>query len=562
MTAYVPGWDWAGSRLTQLIPDGTDDSGEPKFKREQKLSFNVIPRKILRDEDGRVESIAAVIQGLDERRRVVVFPASLVTSAQPSRTLREETGITVPPREAQWLLQFISTIVNDGRVKLPETRGISVARWENDSLVVPGPYVAVPDARELDKYGSRADITEELARKRWRGIVELALERGNEKFALVLGMPIGSMYAERFWLPTFALHVAGESHQGKTEGTEAAMNTIGLATKPHGPLYRTWNNSPRAFTNIAKRLGIMPLYLDEAATFDGTPEQWTSVVFELAQGRARAVADTAGGLTTGSDDTWMASILSTGEIGITGKSNLTGMRRRVLEIRAPLVTSDVDNSRDPGNDSQRAVNWTREAHGWPLYWLVNSPDPSGFERSRNHLLDAIYAELDESQKLAFVEADNVATCLAGFVTLGRLAGRDVLRATRAVARVVYSQLRDRAASEGSGLADRVVRAIRDDLATHPRNWPDALDALDELSGFERTGVTFDAEKGIVGIMSKDVLARLAQHDANTVLEVLRDSGHLEVPPSRAGFQARRRVWQRGQGVSSTALYVIRLRVPS
>jgi hypothetical protein len=563
--AFVPGWVW-------LITDGkkkgelrdklgrmcVDRKGDPYL--EEQLPFNVVPRKILRDEQGKVESVAADIVQIGGRTRTVEFPASLVFAPQPGRQLRESTGLPLATEDAKWLLRFVSTIIHDGRTRLPEMKAISAARWDGNELLVPGAWEVVPDAEELQKFGDRADIAEAEAKTLWGWVVDLACQLGNHRFGLALGMPVGSLFTSLFDLDSFLLHLVGESNQGKTLAAETGMNTLGLATRPKGPLYMTWNASPRAFTNIAKRLGILPLYLDEAATFSGTPEEWVSVVYELAQGRSRPIADASGGIVAGSNDTWNASFLTTGEMGIVMRSSLTGTERRVLEVRAPLITSDIEETSSAGADSERAASWSRKAHGWPLHWLAADPDPDAFLEARNKIMWALFEELTVEQKLAFVEAESVATCFAGLVTLGRLVGVDVLGSAKGQARAVYRELRDRASTEGSGLAERVVRAIRDDLATQPQNWPKALDEFP--GGRERTGVTFDVddendEPGVVGILSRPILERISEHDPNTVLAVLRDAGYLVVPPSGDRYQSKRKVWMPGQGPIPSRVYLIR-----
>lgn len=526
------------------------------------LPFNVIPGGVLKDETGAIRAVGATVIFPDGRRSEIVFPDFLLGGgAGIVERTREFTGMNLRPKDRDNLFDFLNVIIHGDANGFPsEKHGISMATWDGDKLVVPGPNLVLPEAKEIARYGDRADIPEDEARAAWGEIVEIA--RHNPKFALVLGMPIGSMYVQKFNLPTFILHATGDSNLGKTEGTEVAMNTLGLAQKPHGPLYRTWNASTRAFGNLLKKLGVLPLYLDDTATTNMDEEAFTNTVFEMAQGHARAVADTEGGLREGSDDVWTSCVLSSGERGLVAMSDLSGLRRRVLEIRAPLIETWADGHNAAFETHDLAVKLSREAYGWPLWWLAEDPDPEAFNKYQDALggyttfsgASGPNIQINMDQKLAFVEIDNIVTCLAGFVVLGRLVGVNVLDDAIRHVEAIHAEFQDRYTEHAPNIEDRVLEMIRADKNRFLNSWPSATDTSPGYA--ERHGVTFTDDT--IGILDKASLKKLTPRlDPDSYLPELKEAGMLVVPQSRSGFQSQRVVFT-GSTMTKEWVYVIRL----
>jgi len=520
------------------------------------LPFLPLPIAIYRDEDGEVRGfrIRFMFKGRDPRD--IDLPARIVRDREPARVIADAGGPDITTDHAKIVVRLLGDVIAGKGRRIKDVAVLTRARWDGDVLHVPGPEVVIPSMPELAKYGVRADCTEDEARSAWRTVVEVA--ESNPRFAATVGFTLGAMYTQQQELSVFLLSIRGDSGFGKTEGAECAMNELGRARPPGGALYRTWNNSAQAIGNTVRALGILPLWLDETATFKGKDDEFEALVFELAQGRSRAVANTSFGLVDGSDARWFSCVISTGERGLVSTSDLGGMRRRVLEFPAPLVEHRVGDWDRPEFAHDAAVAASRRAYGWPLWWLAEDPDPGGFKKVRTAIGDALLDVINRQEaesRIAFHETDNIATVLSGFVVLGRLVDEDVLERAKEHAVALFNDLRYRYAEEGTTVAQKAVAGIRNSIMAAPDRWPDHAD---ELIARDRFGVTWKEFPNEIGIIDKETF-RLWRLDPNIALQDLRRTDLLVLEGSREGFKTRRPIWQAHRGgIVRDYLYVVRL----
>lgn len=534
----VQGWDLSGSVLARMKRNGP----------EAVLNFLPVPHTVYRDEDDEVRGFAIRFEWPDGPTREATVPARVIRAARPADVIADAGGPDLAGPEAKVIVELLCA-VRDGLSSAVEERVVTRAEWRDGRLSVPGYSGRAGGWRtELAAYGERADVSEDEARAAWAEVIGLA--RAEPKLVLTLGMPLGSVYTVPLEADAFAVHLTGESHSGKTEAGELAMSTLSSARRPHGKLYRTWNMSEQAPANLLKRVGVLPVWFDEAATSGLDNEGFTRLLFRLAQGRARVVADTEGGLREGSDERWTSCVLSTGEARLSTRSGLTGLRRRVLEVYAPLVAG-ARGEQLHGQLLERA----RRAYGWPLWWTAADPDLPGALRTFHDLFGHL-AESARGQQVEVAQAANVAVCVTGFRQLARAAGISVpARELRTRAAWVFERLMRAAEEEGADVGERGLRAIKEALQTTSNFCPPEADIF-----VRRWGVYY--EDGYVGILGEATLAMILEEfgglpDPQPVLEKWAEHGILRHDPGT--YTARRGVFVPAKGrVVQSRLYLIRV----
>jgi hypothetical protein len=522
--AIVPGFTWEqGDKLCAWIVRTVRGQAVGGF--EEVLPFNVVPVRALRE--GRAIKVVEVdvvfVSGRIER---VSLPATVISVNRPAPFLATETGLDLSHREANALAQFVSVICTEqSTVEVDEV--LTVAEWREDDLRVPGRIEVSPRKAfaELGKYGGTRG-TEDGAREAWLGALQIAVN--HPKLLLALGMPLGSIYAARLRQPphslgtsTFALHLTGDSAKGKTQAAIAAMSTLGDATEKSvkATLYRTWNLSAQAPVALAHQLGVLPILLDEAATSDKTPEEFTEALFNLAQGTERQRATVTGDLDE--VERWECCVLSTGEMRLTGKSGLTGVRRRVQELYAPFA--DQSSSDDV---FKRATGH----YGWPLKWIAENPD---VETGARLLLEVETTFTDQITWLN-AAAVNMAVCGLGALMLARYLGvpQVTTDAVRAAVRHVVEKMGREAVEEGVDAGTKLQKAVWD--ASIARSYAYPKENEFPLSNRDREGVRF--ADGTVGVLSRSALKRIAEDaglpDYQAGVRLLKDNGMMDCDPGR------------------------------
>lgn len=536
MEPVVPGFSWEedASRLCRHVVK--EKNGEQVDEWVPILPFNVVPVRALR-EGPNIVVIEVDVVYANGRVEHVAIPDEVIYASRPAQVLARETGIAISHREATDLAAFLEMIVSERASDLPETQVITTAEWRDDELVVPGRNLVSPRKAftELRKYGERKGA-EPLAREAWREILQYAALPGNERLLLILGMPLGSLYAARLRHPpyrlttgTFALHLTGDSAQGKTQAAIAAMMTLGDATEKstRANLYRTWNMSAQAPAALAHQLGILPLYFDEAATSQKSPEEFTQTIFDLAQGTERQRATVTGDVDE--VERWECCILSTGEMRLSAKSGLVGVRRRVQELYAPFA---------PQDHSDQVFRRASDFHGWPLHWITSDPHIEDAAK----LFDEIEHTFEDQISWLNAAALNLSVCGLGALMLARALDSDyvtVATVQRAVERVV-KKLGKAALEEGLNIGHKLAIAVWEDVARHEPSYP-AVDVVLSIVR-ERDGVIL--KDGSVGIF-KSALERIALDagipDFNAGVRILLDENLMVQGPSgqqqvRVGFK--------------------------
>lgn len=500
----VPGFSWEESdKLTRHItkPD-KNHPGEAIDEWAAVLPFNVTPVRALREGEN-IEVIEADITFVNGRMRQVQFPASAISHNRPATLIAAETGIHITHREATDLVDFLEVIVSEQSSGIPEDEVLTIASWDADELRVPGAMEVSPRKAfsELAKYGAvKGD--EASAKEAWREVLHYASLPGNEKLLLVLGMPLGSLYAARLrhapysmGTGTFALHLTGDSAKGKTQAAIAAMMTLGDATEKAttANLYRTWDMSAQAPVALAHRLGILPLFFDEAATSQRSPEEFTQSLFALAQGTERQRATVTGDVDE--VDRWECCILSTGEMRLTSKSGLVGVRRRIQELYAPFA---------PQDHSDQVFTRASAYHGWPLRWIAQDPQVA----EAAHLLREVEHSFDDQITWLNAAALNLSVCGLGALMLARVLDSDHVRPATVQAAVqnVVEKLGRAALEEGLDAGHKLAKAVRDAMVMRPNNFQ----AQDLAMGNARDREGILLEDGAVAIVSSQALARIAK----------------------------------------------------
>lgn len=549
----VEGWD-----LTQPAETARYVTKDGVTERKVVLPFGVVPRRVWADEHKQVRGFEVEFVSPDARVRTVDIPSRFIRAARPADVLAEANGPDLPSGLVKHVVDILFDVAN-GVSNLEPDRVMTHTRWYGDTPWVPGNGVQVaPWLPDLAVYGQRADVDEAVALKAWRTVCRTAMFGLDEsqpvasfRMMAVLGFPLGSMYLSRWGNDTFAMHITGESHQGKTEAATMAMAVLGDARKPNGALYRTWNMSEQAPVNLMKAVGIVPVFFDEAVTSGQDPEGFNRMLFNLAQGRGRIVAN-VDGTNRGDNDRWESCILSTGEMRLSNKSSLTGLRRRVFEVYSPVAKSQDVHA--------QAFGAAMRAYGWPVKWFTDTPNPSHARAT----YDAIFGELAmdaRDQQVEAAQASNIAACFAGFVQLCRVVGvawdRDVIMRG---AHDMFSKLQAAARDEGADVGERAIAAIREAVNAHPQFFP-AHDFPTDLSR-DRWGVLFKDEPGVVGVIGKGTLERIMRDfggkdvDVTAALVKLASRGLLLA--ERGTHQGRRSYFRPGEGLKVARLYLFKV----
>ena len=539
----IDGWDYSGVKLLRKRGNDWDEA----------LPFQVVPRAIVYDEDEQIRGFEVTVRWRNGTELPLVIPSRFLSATRPSDVLADK-GLDLIPAEARTLAEFLSAIRAQARDMTSSVR-VTRAEWRGDELWAPGRFPAADWLAELGLYGDRADVPEDVAREKWASVVKQV--RRHPKWTVVLGFPLGALYVPQIrGQRLFTVHITGESRQGKSEAAAAAMQTLGDARYQVGRLYRNWNMSDKAPGNVLKEIGVMPTWFDEAANDERDPEKFTELLFNLMDGRERRVAATNGTNISG-DVTWTACVLSTGEARLIVKSGLSGFRRRVMEVYAPLVLGEH------GALLMEEVGLLAEqAHGWQLKWLVENPEPGWVADLAGQLFTQSYT-VSRDQQVEEAQAQNVALCVAGFGKLARLVGVDIPRAElQERVNWMLEKLMRAGHDEGADIGERGLRAVVEAMAREPGSFPPARE--DQQFGYRRWGVIFD--DGVVGIMGKSTLEMILSDfgqlgDSQTVLDKWADMGVLV--HDRGSHQGRRNVWMQGQGVVQKVLYLVRVgvRVP-
>ena len=533
----VAGWKLSPPELMKWKPKG--DDGEWVLA----LPFVPMPEAIIRDEDGQIRGfrIRFIIRGSEDT--TVVAPSLLVRVQSPSNVLAAVGGPDLSTDQARVLVKLLTDVIAGKGKNIEEDTVVTRAVWRGDVLYSPGVNPVAEWQPELAAYGVCADIDEEQARENWAEIVELALTE--PKAMMVLGMPIGSIYCAPLRADSFAMHLTAESSTGKTESAEIAMSALSSARRPHGALYRTWDASAQAPTNLLKMVGPLPVWFDETAVFAGDDVEFTNLLFRLAQGRGRLIADVEGGLRSGSGERWDACLLSTGEARVSNRSGLTGLRRRVIEIYAPLTHVETHD---------QMLSLARKSYGWPLRWLVQDPDPQWARDLHMQIFGAMSDEA-KSQQVEVAQAANLATCAVGFGTLARLTGASITaRQLADAAKSVFRKILAASADEGADIGERALWAVKEAIQRSGNFY-----APEDEMFIQRWGVTFD--DGYVGIIGAATLAEILLRyakltDPVPVLERWADDGILQHDQKK--HTGRRSVYVPGSGMRISRLYLVKV----
>lgn len=508
------------------------------------LPFLPRPISIIRDEDNEIRGFRISFEFYGRQDREIVVPGMFVRASSPANVLAQCGGPEISREQGLVMTKlFTDLIAGKGRDIGKETV-VTRAEWVGDELHAPGRQPAAEWLPELAAYGHIADIDEAEAKKAWADIVTNALDQ-SYRSVIVFGMPIGSIYCNPLKVDSFALHITGESSTGKTESAEIAMSTLSSARRPRGALYRTWDASAQAPTNLLKMTGPLPVWFDETAVLAGDDISFTNLLFRLAQGRGRVVADTEGGLRAGSGERWDASVLSTGEARISNRSGLTGLRRRVLEVYAPLMNR--------ADEHDVILGKARRAYGWPLRWLEESPGLDEAQKLHDWLFGRL-SDHSKNQQVEVSQASNIVTCAVGFSTLARLCGVSVPRAELLVVAIaMFEKVLLAAADEGADIGERGLNAIKEAVKSSGNFYS----ADDELF-IRRYGVVFD--DGYIGIVGKAMLAEILLKYANLpdptpVLKRWDDEGILQHDVGK--YTGRRTIYVPRRGMKLSTLYLVR-----
>lgn len=550
----VDGWlfeRWQLQKEKQK-PDGT-------IYHQPMLSFYPVPTVIYRDEDGQVRGfrISFIFRGSppdenkDKRVTDVDIPARIVRSPTAANIIAEAGGPDLSRDQAQTIVRLLTDVIaGRGNDKIEEREVVTRCTWD-DRGHLSGPGL---DGRpvgawleELAAYGRCTEISEEDARRAWAFIAKNA--QNWPKAMIVYGMPLGSLYTVPFGKDSFSLHLTAESSVGKTESAEIAMSTLSSAQRPHGALYRTWDASAQAPINLLKMVGALPVWFDETAVMSGDDEEFTNLIFRLSQGRARLVANTEGGLRDGSGERWDSCILSTGEARITFRSGLTGIRRRVIELSAPLIPSaDIEMH-------EAFIARARAAHGWPLRWFMRDHDVVAAANLHATIFGRL-GEIARNQQVEVSQAYGLATCAVGFAELCRLAGVPVNESTLIwAASEAFSEVLSAAEDEGASISERGIAAILEAVET-----TDNFVNPEDDFAIDRWGVRFP--DGYIGVLGKHTLRTIFKTYADLadpvpVLNRWKAEGILQHDSS--SNQGRREIYSyKEHKIVSKRMYLIRV----
>lgn len=287
---------------------------------------------------------------------------------------------------------------------------------------------------------------------------------------------------------SFVLH-----HWGMTSGGKTALLRFGMSAWGHPiDLTSSFNSTAIGAVEIFRYIDNLPIAYDELQA--STNKDHSMLIYHMVQEKGRRRARSHGGLEM-ETNTWRTIIRTTGEEPIigSGKIDLGGQKKRVLEVNAVALTS---------NDARDLHHWMENGH----YGLAGRAFLS-------HLVDAINADpefvvrLYEKYRLysraigdAAPGIDERSDAFAAIVLAGRLFGAWILGAdpdaytdrllTEAIA-VANGTVAD---EDPEDIVTKALGVLRDHFTANPSRWIN-LDDFTDRGRLDSKG--YDGLMGVV-----------------------------------------------------------------
>ena len=376
-----------------------------------------------------------------------------------------------------------------------------------------------------NNYGPDRDGDEEAARPR---LQEAYLAAANHpKLALVAGAVNISFELERIETPGSVFHPYGDSTLGKTQDMESSMRQMGTNPELRGE----WMDTLNGTIDRLAEASIMPYGVDETAT--GRRDEMAILPFNVRNGREKIRANDKGKAREAK--TFRLNVLSTGEMRLTQAIALSGLRRRVIELKAPLADKET---------ADLFAEVMGEHPGWTLKLLVDLGPAT--KEDLQAVLDRA-PEFEDSMMQEQVRV--VSAAILGFERACRAVGLEEV--PEVDWSVVWDELGEAMQDEGRTW-QRLMRALREHLDT----WSGRYEAND-LGGLgfspdQRYGKDLGKTWGVMPKTAERIAAEIGIEDVKPVMQTLAEKDIL-VPGEGRNLQKKVTI---GKG-KQTRMYVLR-----
>lgn len=292
------------------------------IKTEMASPIPLLPTAIYENQEEGTEKIELSFFKNGKWKKTIV-PRSDVANKAKIVGLADK-GIEVTSGTANFLVNYISDMVNWNPYKLPKVASIGHMGWITGGEFVPYSDSVQPDFG--DQFGVLLKALEPKGTlQEWYGIVIPLLE--SPFMRMTIAASLASVLISPLQALPFVFHLWGGTNAGKTVALMVAASIWG---NPKGKLVDTMNNTINYIMEKAAILYSIPFFGDELQTIKETVGTYDKLIYQVTgqanRGRLRANG------TMGRRLSWQNSFLFTGEEPITQSNSGGGAINRVIEL--------------------------------------------------------------------------------------------------------------------------------------------------------------------------------------------------------------------------------------
>lgn len=243
-----------------------------------------------------------------------------------------DKGIRVNCTNAKLLVEFLADIENLNIEIIPYRQSVSKLGWTSRKDF--SPYC---DSEFDGEQGCKA-IFEAMTPigefKESLGVVNQI--RGNDVARLLVAASLVSPLLYILKMPTFFVHIWGQSGIGKSNALKIVTSMWGN----YETMMRSMNSTTVGLEKLAGFYNNVPLPLDELQSMKDT-DALQNVIYMLSNGNSRNRSNKQGGIDA--QEFWCNTILTTGEEPLTNDFSNAGAKNRTIEIEmeSPLFAEQV-----------------------------------------------------------------------------------------------------------------------------------------------------------------------------------------------------------------------------
>jgi len=241
-------------------------------------------------------------------------------------------GIKVLSKNAKLLSEYALESLEFAEVLKTSTRN----GWKDNNIVIGNSLISVDGVGKMERNKDSVIVGSNGSFDKWKEAVEPFFD--DPQVQLIAGCSTVSLLLEVLSLPSFTLHIYGESSKGKTLTSQIAASIWG---NPHTML-KDWRGTSVSHELYFHKMKNLPCFLEECQ------ENRIEIIKETLYQFGNNVGKTRGTIKDGQIDLaegkdWRTTMLSTGEVRVTDSTIQGGMFARVLEIKKKLYKKYDDD---------------------------------------------------------------------------------------------------------------------------------------------------------------------------------------------------------------------------